>query len=318
MSNLPAQQPDQPHQMAVTRTTFSPIEKAMQEAGFAPEVVKREISFAIQAINKSSQLQKCHKDSLLQAVLNISNIGLTLNPAAKEAYLIPRYNGFLKVMEAVLEPGYVGLTKLLTDAGSVKSMLCQVVYEKDEFAIDLANNTNPVIHKPKLKKSERGEIIGFYALATLIDGTRQVEFMDAEEINGIRERSETYKAFKEQKIKSCTWVTDYSEMGRKTVIKRIYKYLPRTERMEKVDRAIEIDNQDFAISDAQANYIESLLASSTLDQRQRDGIEMEMAVMTSSRAGIVISMLKENQQDGVTQRGNASQKEIADRISRAQ
>lgn len=313
---MPEQEIQRAQPLGVTRTTFQPIEKAMQEAGFAPETVKREISFGIQAINKSSQLQKCSPESLLQAVLNISNIGLTLNPAAKEAYLIPRYNSFLRTMEAVLEPGYVGLTKLLTDAGSVKSMLCQVVYENDAFGIDLANNMQPVTHKPQLVKSKRGEIIGFYALATLIDGTRQVEFMDKEEIDGIRERSETYKAFKEGKIKSCTWVSDYTEMGRKTVIKRIYKYLPRTERMEKIDKAVEIDSIDYSMSDAQANYIETLLQSSTLDQRQRDNIEMEMTVMTSSRAGRVIEYLQQNQQDGVTQRGNPSQKEIARAINR--
>lgn len=313
-TNLPAQNAE--GHLGVTRSTFLPIEKAMQEAGFTPETVKREISFAIQSINKNGQLQKCAPESLLQAVLNISNIGLTLNPAAKEAFLIPRWNGFLRTMEAVLEPSYVGLTKLLTDAGSVKSMLCQVVYEKDEFVIDLANNTNPVIHKPMFKKADRGEIIGFYALATLVDGTRQVEFMEVSEVNDIRERSETYKAFVAKKIQSCTWATDYSEMGRKTVIKRIYKYLPRTEQMEKVDKAIEIDNTDFSISDAQANYIETLLASSTLDQRQRDGIEMEMSVMTSSRASRVIEMLKENQQDPITQRGNHSVGEANDHIKK--
>lgn len=312
-TNFPAQQKKE---TGVTRQTFTGIEQAMQSAGFSPETVKREISFAIQMINKSTQLQKCSPDSRLTAVMNISNIGLTLNPAAKEAYLIPRWNSVSGMMEAVLEPSYVGLTKLLTDAGSVKAMLCQIVYEKDEFVVDLANNMQPVVHKPKLSRSERGEIQGFYALATLIDGTRQVEYMSLEEIKEIRERSETYKAFMNKKIQSCTWVTDFGEMGRKTVIKRIYKYLPRTERMQKIDQAIDFDNSDFSISDAQANYIESLLQTSTLDQRQRDGVEMELSVMTSSRAGSVIHWLKENQQDPITQRGNHSVTEATEHIKK--
>lgn len=295
---------------AVTRTTFSPIEKAMTEAGFSIETVKREISFAVQAINKSAQLQKCTPESRLQAVMNISNIGLTLNPAAKEAYLIPRWNGVSKAMEAVLEPGYVGLIKLLTDAGSVKSILCQLVYESDTFSVDLANNVQPVIHRPELSRSKQGNLKGAYALATLIDGSRQVEYMSVEEINEIQERSETYKAFEAKKIQSCTWISDYGEMARKTVIKRIYKYLPRTEHMQAIDKAIEIDNTDFSISDNQANYIESLLNTSCLDQRQRDNIELELSVMTNSRASNVIAMLKENQLNPVKHLASASMAEI--------
>lgn len=278
----------------ITRQQFDPIAKAMQDAGFNPERVKKEISFAIQIINKSPGLQKCSQQSLQAAVLNISNIGLSLNPVAKEAYLVPRWINGGTV--AVLDPSYIGLVKLLTDSGSVKSMLCQLVYSGDNFEVDLANNGNPVIHKPELTRSKRGEVTGVYALATLIDGTRQVEYMSIEEVNEIRERSETYKAHKAGKIQSCTWITDAGEMTRKTVIKRIYKYLPRTDRMTQIDEAIAADNSDFAISDAQVYYIESLIATSTLEERQRGAIEMEVPVMSSSRATEVIEMLKANQQ----------------------
>lgn len=280
----------------ITRQQFDPIAKAMQDAGFNPERVKREISFAIQIINKSPSLQKCSPDSLKAAVLNVSNIGLSLNPVAKESYLVPRWDNVSKSYVAVLEPGYVGLIKLLTDSGSVKSMVCQLVYEGDAFQLDLANNQNPVRHNPELNKAKRGQVTGVYALATLIDGTRQVEYMGIDEVHEIRERSETYKAHKEGKIKSCTWVTDPGEMTRKTVIKRIYKYLPRTERMEAIDKAIEKDNDDFTASDAQVYYIENLLSTSTLDERQRSALELELPVMNAQRAGQVIELLQANQQ----------------------
>jgi recombination protein RecT len=278
-----------------TRESFGKIEVAMQQAGFSPEKVKQEISFAIQLINKSAQLQKCSQESILQAVLNVSNIGLSLNPAAKEAYLIPRWNGISKSTEASLDPSYVGLVKLLTDAGSVTSMLCQLVHEGDTFEIDLANNINPVTHKPELNRSKRGEITGCYALATLPDRTRQVEYMDKGEIEDIRGRSETYKAWIDKKISSCTWVSDFGEMARKTVIKRIYKYLPRTERMQFIDKAVTQDNQDFTASDQQLNYIESLLHTCTLDERIKSSIEMELSVMNGQRASQVIEQLKQNQ-----------------------
>jgi recombination protein RecT len=244
---------------------FQSVERKMQEAGFSPERVKQELAFALQIINRSKELPKCNGESILTAVTNISLIGLSLNPAAKEAYLIPRWNKAIGGMEAVLEPGYVGLVKLLTDAGSVTAMNTQLVKENDTFKIDLADNKNPVTHTidPKIK---RGNIIGVYSLGTLINGDRQVEYMALEEIEEIRGRSETYKAFVAEKIKACTWVSDFGEMARKTVIKRIYKFLPRTAQMERIDQAVQLDNVDYdkrieeAVTQALENQRAEILA----------------------------------------------------------
>jgi recombination protein RecT len=121
----------------LTPVLFQQIEKKMQDAGFDVERVKREISFAVQLINKSAQLQKCSKESLMQAVLNVANVGLTLNPASKEAYLIPRWSSLTNSNEACLEASYIGLVKLLTDTGSVKSMVCQLVYSATHLKLIL-------------------------------------------------------------------------------------------------------------------------------------------------------------------------------------
>lgn len=279
----------------LTTQYFLPAEKRMSELGMDVTKVKREISFALQTINKSNKLKECTNESKLAAVINIANIGLTLNPVAKEACLVPRWNSILKNNECSLEPMYPGLVKLLTDAGSVKSIVAQIVYENDKFTLDLADNVNPVRHNPELVNSKKGSIIGVYALATLADGTRQVEWMDKEQTDAIKQRSETYAAYLLGKIKSATWSTDEPEMMRKTVVKRIYKYLPRTEQMEKVDNAISLDNIDYSASNDQLSYIESLLHTSSLEQRQVDAIEMEMAVMNTKRASEVIENLKQNQ-----------------------
>jgi recombinational DNA repair protein RecT len=136
---------------------------------------------------------------------------------------------------------------------------------------------------------------GVYALATLSDGTRQVEWMDKDEVEQIRGRSETYKAFVAGKIKSCTWASDFGEMSRKTVIKRIYKYLPRSEKAAVLDKAVELDNLDYTASDKQVEIIENLLRSSTMDERQKQWLEMEVPTMGAKRASEVIEMLKMNQ-----------------------
>lgn len=293
---------------------YDPAIQRMQELGLDLVTIKREISFAIQLMNKSQKLQGCSANSKMAAIVNIANIGLTLNPAAKEAYLLPRWSSITKEDECCLEPSYVGLVKLLTDAGSVKNVLCQLVYEGDNFHIDIADNKTPVKHSPCLIKANRGGLIGAYAIATLPDDNRQVEWMDKDELYGIRERSETYKAFLAGKVKSCTWVTDEGEMMRKTVIKRIYKYLPRTDRMTAIDNAIEVDNQDYKATDGQINYIESLIESSTYDHEQRKYLEGELVNLSSVRASELIEDLRLNQLNPVTHGGSYNQGDIKAQI----
>ena len=56
-------------------------------------IFKREAEFAIQAISKSDYaigIAMENKQSVIDAVINIAAIGLSLNPALREAYLVPR------------------------------------------------------------------------------------------------------------------------------------------------------------------------------------------------------------------------------------
>ena len=210
------------------RSHLEVVEQSMVDAGMSIEKIRKECSFALQLVSKSPQLQKCTLQSLQSAVINVANTGLTLNPIEKLAYLVPRWNSSIRGMEVTLDPSYMGLIHLAADSGGIKSILAQIVYEGDKgnISINISDNKNPVIHNINPFSTQKGNIVGLYAIATFPDGTRQAEFMDLLEIFKIRERSETYKAFKQQKIKSCTWETDFGEMARKTIIKRLIKYLP--------------------------------------------------------------------------------------------
>lgn len=267
----------------------------------------KEISFAIQHIKGNNLLEKATIESKQKAVLNVAQIGLTLNPVAKETFLVPRFISYKdgdewkKKIECCLEPSYVGLVKLLTDAGSVTSINTQIHYEGDIFDIDLATAT--IQHKPYfINGKEKGNIIGAYSRAKLLTGEYQIEYMTAENLYDIRDRSESYKAYKEKKIKSCIWTTDETEMMRKTVLRRIYKYLPRTDKMDRIDNAIELDNLDYKPSAGTISYIESLLQSSVLGERERIAIGDEISIMSNKRAYEVINYLKDNQKglrDGI-------------------
>ncbi len=245
--------------MFLTHQEIEPTKNKMLEL-MDKTVLQREISFAMQIINTNTSVQKCSKESLQRAVYNIALTGLSLNPVLKYAYIIPRYsNG---AMVAVLEPSYQGLIKLLTDTGSITAIYSHLVYENDEFELSYGTTVD-IKHKPKF--ADRGAIIAVYAVAVLSDGYKQIETMTVEDINAIRDKSESYKAFVAQKVKSCIWEDHYGEMSKKTVIKRLFKYLPKTDKFNNVAQAIAIADEDYGATDAQIEYLVTMLEKTGYD-----------------------------------------------------
>lgn len=287
------------------------------KSGFIPVQFEKESSFALQIWNdpKNSYLRQSTMQSFLTSIMNVAKIGLTLNPVAKEAYLIPRYDHHSNSVVCSLEPSYIGIVKLLTDAGSVKSIQTNIVYEGDDIDFDMAS-ANPIVkHIPYVVTgNEKGGIKFVYSKAILHDGTIQVEYMSYAEIMEIRGFSESYKAYEAKKAKSSIWVTWEAEMCRKTVIKRFAKYLPRTEKNEHLNNAIDLLNDDYKISDDQANSIERLMRSSILNDDQKQQIELELNTYTWMKANKIIEYLKNNQRDRVSSGDNYNNKDINARL----
>jgi len=190
-----------------------------------------EAMFALQLITKNDYLMKIANNnpaSLRNAVINIAAIGLSLNPATKYAYLVPRDN------QACLDISYIGLIKLATDTGSIMWARAELVHEKDTFIY------NGATEKPEFNSPDpfnRGEIKGVYCVAKTKEGDYLSGIMSIDEINQIKNRSMSAKKG------SGPWVTDFGEMAKKTIIKRESKTWPKTDKSERFDNAIEVINQ---------------------------------------------------------------------------
>lgn len=269
--------------------TFEQVKEKMISL-MQKEEVQKEISFAIQALAANEYLAKAEQTSVLKAVYNTATTGLSLNPVLKFAALVPRFqNG--KVI-ACLEPMYQGLVKLITDTGSVKTIYAYNVCEGDEFEV-VYGTTAEIVHKPKFKSKS---ITHTYAVAILPDGTKQFEVMTKEELDHIRGLSESYKAYEAKKVKQCIWVTHEGEMCKKTVVKRLVKYLPKTDKYSKLAETIELDNQDYEASESQRYMIESLLehGGKQIDEEETKAIRLELCGNVSTeRASEIISFLKD-------------------------
>lgn len=274
----------------------------IKQSGLSEADFDREISFAIQHIYKNPLLIECDPTSLLRAVINLAQVGLTLNPISKYAYLIPRYNRQSKKLECVLDPDYRGLVKLLTDSGAVKSIQTNLVWEGDDIEINEASSENPVLkHSPHwLTSKDKGKILGVYSIASLSDNSKHFEQMSHKDCCEIKERSESYKAYIEQKIKTCIWVTDEPEMCRKTIIKRHYKYLPKSSGMEKFEKAVELDNTNHGFEEpvdfGLMAVIEQMIWNSSLDEIKKSKMTKRLNSLTSRfEAFKLIDELKDSQ-----------------------
>jgi recombination protein RecT len=164
-----------------------------------------------------------NRQSVVNAVTNIAAIGISLNPAKRQAYLVPRDS------KVCLDISYIGLMDLAMATGSILWAQGEVVYANDSFALN--GFDRPPGHNRDPFSEDRGEIRGVYVVVKTPDGDYLTETMSVKEVNDIRDRSSAWKAYIDKK-KSCPWVTDWSEMAKKTVVKRAYKYWPKSDRLD--------------------------------------------------------------------------------------
>jgi len=196
---------------------------------------EREAAFAIQAISKNDfilGIASRNRQSVINAVQNIAAIGISLNPAKRQAYLVPRKN------EICLDISYMGLLDLAIDSGSIKWGQCKIVRENDAFEMNALDQLPTHHHRPFDSATVRGQIVGVYVVVKTHDGDYLTHTMPIDQVYEIRARSESYKS---SKGPSGPWVTDPEEMIKKTCIKQAYKLWPKTERM---DQAMHYMNND--------------------------------------------------------------------------
>lgn len=201
---------------------------------------QKEANFAIQAMQKNDYLATVaikNPQSIKNAVINVAAIGISLNPALKLAYLVPRKG------EVCLDISYMGLAQLATDSGSVSWVQAEIVRKKDKFKFNGPGKLPTHTFDPF--SSDRGDVIGTYCVAKTLGGDYLVCLMSKEECLAIRDRTESYQKFKAGTIKSCPWSTDENEMIKKTCIRRAYKLWPKSERLAKAEELLNEDGIDF-------------------------------------------------------------------------
>jgi recombination protein RecT len=153
-------------------------------------------------------------------------MGLEPNTVLGHAYLVPFWNSKKRRKDVQVIVGYKGLVDLARRSGQIISVAAHAVYEQDEFDFQYGLEEK-LSHRPA--RGDRGDIIAFYAVAKMKEGGHAFEVMWREEVDAIRDSSQNaYRDSGKDKTpnKTSPWWNHYESMGRKTVLRRLAKYLP--------------------------------------------------------------------------------------------
>ena len=163
---------------------------------------------------------------------------LGLDALNNEMYLVP-YGSTLNFMAS-----YKGMVKLATKYATrpIKSVYAKVVREGDEFEEVIIGGEPSINFKPKAFNS--APIIGVFAVCQFADGGIQYEVMSREEVENCRKSSKAKNG--------PAWANHYSEMAKKTVIRRLAKSLPidmDAQAKEMFDAGTEIETDPKELAD---------------------------------------------------------------------
>jgi len=188
---------------------------------------------AMTCIQQTPKLLQCDRTSLFSALMKSAQLGLEPGDALGQAYLIP-FNS-KKGMQVQFIVGYKGLIDLARRSGEVSNIIAKEVCEKDDFKIEW-HKSPPFTHgQSTAPDADRGKVIGFWALANFNGGGYHWDFMTVAEVNAIRDKSSGYRSSLKYAKRGdggvitemeSPWFNNYIEMGKKTVLRRIAKYLP--------------------------------------------------------------------------------------------
>lgn len=181
----------------------------------------RMIRVVMTSVQRTPKLLDCTRESLIGCIVQAAQLGLEPDGLLGHAYLIPYKTTCTLVI------GYKGLLKLARQSGELSTISVVAVYAKDKFEF-VRGDDEKITHVPATIPLDAkgqpdlswdpGSLTHVYAIARLKDGAVQREVMDVGEIEQVRRRSKASG--------DGPWVTDYAEMAKKTVLRRLCKLLP--------------------------------------------------------------------------------------------
>lgn len=204
-----------------------------------PSVItpERFTRIVLSAISVTPQLGQCTPSSFLGAMMTSAQLGLEVNTPLGQAYVLPYRNK--DTLEAQFQLGYKGLIDLAYRSGEVEVIQAHVVYENDAFTCEYGLDPK-LTHKPADR--DRGEPIKVYAVFKTKSGGYGFEVMSMDDV-----RKHAAKYSKAYGSSFSPWKTNFEEMAKKTVLKRVLKYAPLKSDFVKAAVQDEVIKKDLSV-----------------------------------------------------------------------
>jgi len=230
-ANLPAEKTPQDNFSAYLKAYQSDF-KMLLPQHIKPERILR---LALATVRRTPQLLNCSVPSIMAGLMDAAALGLECNTPLAQAYLVPFKNNKTRTTEAQLIIGYQGLVQLFYNSGKVNTVFANTVRKEDIFSYSYGIDEQ-LKHIPSpMKLADRGPITHFYAYAKMHANAYRFTVLTVEQVNHVRDtKSQSYAKDKQ----NSPWTSDYEAMGRKTAVRDLAKWLPRS---AEVQRAIEAD-----------------------------------------------------------------------------
>lgn len=200
----------------------------------------RLMRIALTEVRKVPALGKCNVQSFMGAIMQCAQLGIEPGAALGHAYLLPFGNGKASdgLANCQLIIGYRGMIDLARRSGQIVSLNARSVHANDTFSYAYGLDET-LEHVPAT--GDRGDLTHVYAVAKLKGGGIQFEVMSKADVMKVKASSKAGN--------NGPWVSHFDEMAKKTVIRRLFKYLPVSIEMtqavvldEKADAGIDQDN----------------------------------------------------------------------------
>jgi recombination protein RecT len=215
------------------------------------------------ALRVVPNLARCSQASFAGEIMKLGQLGLEPNTPLGHAYLIPRNgkNGW----EVTTIIGYQGYLELARRSGLVRSIYAHVVREGDEFEYELGLHKK-LEHRPR--SGPEAKVTHVYSVAHLDDSEPLFEVLTFAEVEKRRKIGASGSG------KSTPWDAHWEAMAKKSAIRALWAWLPKSAEMAD---AVEADEDthaerrarqvvaDEGTTDGAVAFLEALSASSNSD-----------------------------------------------------
>lgn len=181
---------------------------------------ERMARIALTAVRNTPELAQADQMSLLGAIMQSAQLGLEPNTPLGEAYLIPYRNKKQGIIEAQFQMGYKGLLNLAHRTNEYKGIYAHEVYPNDEFHYEYGLHKD-LKHVPA--DIPEGDPIYYYAVYHLKNGGFDFVVWSREKIE---QHAKKYSAGINHY--SSPWKSDFDSMAKKTILKDVLKYAPKS------------------------------------------------------------------------------------------